>query len=233
MLHLKMHPALPQTRASKPRARLTEEEVIQIFNAKVDSPPSATLATIYHVSEKTVRDIWKGRTWSRETSHLDPSRTLQHKQPGRPKGSLDSQPRKKRGSRIAPCVLSSPLMGTTPASHVPDKLVRREMDEGRTFDQSQIYLESDVLKTKHLQFSPQGYDEVYPEQCSEQSSGSSAWHRSDPSLSYNTTSFKRPSAQPHASLDDQLHCWDAFWRITRCADPFRGDWTPKPFQYDD
>jgi hypothetical protein len=84
-------------RASKPRARLTEDEVIQIFKLRLDSPrPASTkLATLYHVSEKTVRDIWKGRTWSRETWHLDTSRTLQVKQTGRPKGCRDRQPRKK------------------------------------------------------------------------------------------------------------------------------------------
>ncbi len=52
------------------------------------------------VSEKTVRDIWTGRTWSRETWHLDTSRNLQLKQLGRPKGCRDSQPRKQRGSGL-------------------------------------------------------------------------------------------------------------------------------------
>ena len=87
--------------ASKPRARLTEDQVVQIFKYKLDSPQlsSSALATHYCVGEKTVRDIWTGRTWSRQTWHLDTSRTLQLKQPGRPKGSKDAQPRKKRLKR--------------------------------------------------------------------------------------------------------------------------------------
>jgi hypothetical protein len=93
---------LSTSNAAKPRARLNECQVVQIFRSKVDLPrkSSAELASLYHVSEKTIRDIWTGRTWSKETWHLDKSRTIQLKQPGRPKGCKDSQPRKKRVSGV-------------------------------------------------------------------------------------------------------------------------------------
>ena len=86
----------PPTMA-KPRARLSEAQVILIFQAKDSSPTTATdIAKVYGVSEKAIRDIWKGRTWSRETWHLDTSRPLPLKLTGRPKGSRDQRPRTKR-----------------------------------------------------------------------------------------------------------------------------------------
>ena len=42
----------------------------------------------YQVSEKTVRDIWKGRTWLRDTFHLNSGRAALsdrlQRRPGRP-----------------------------------------------------------------------------------------------------------------------------------------------------
>ena len=35
-----------------------------------------SVARSYGVSEKAVRDIWKGRTWLRETTRIDPGRPL-------------------------------------------------------------------------------------------------------------------------------------------------------------
>ena len=78
------------------RCRLTEDEAIGIFQCK-GGPSSATkTARAYAVSEKTVRDIWTGRTWAKETSRLDASRTIKVTQMGRPKGRRDSHPRKSR-----------------------------------------------------------------------------------------------------------------------------------------
>ena len=78
-----------------PRAKLTEIDAVNIFGMK-SSISAIILSNAYGVSEKAVRDIWIGRTWRKETWHLDPSRALQIKRLGRPKGSKDSQPRKKR-----------------------------------------------------------------------------------------------------------------------------------------
>ena len=57
---------------------------------------AAKLSVIYGVSEKAVRDIWTGRTWAKETWHLDMSRPITKKHAGRPKGSKDKIPRRRR-----------------------------------------------------------------------------------------------------------------------------------------
>ena len=88
---------------AKPRAILTEEQAVAIFMLKPStSDPSSKksshdVARTFHVSEKTVRDIWRGRTWHAETKHLDPSRPARNSAPpGRPLGKKDKAPR--RGS---------------------------------------------------------------------------------------------------------------------------------------
>jgi hypothetical protein len=52
--------------------------------------PANLLARQYAINEKTIRDIWEGRTWHQETLALDPSREGKPRQlraPGRPRGS--------------------------------------------------------------------------------------------------------------------------------------------------
>ena len=80
----------------KPRARLTEHDVLSIFRCKYSSATATKLAIVYGVSEKAVRDIWTGRTWARETRHLVTSGGLPEQKLGRPKGSRDAKPRKSR-----------------------------------------------------------------------------------------------------------------------------------------
>ncbi len=61
----------------KSRAILTKHQAIEIFKLRrgASAPgenrrSSATeVARCYKVSEKAIRDIWKGRTWARQTSH--------------------------------------------------------------------------------------------------------------------------------------------------------------------
>ena len=84
----------------KPRARLTEDRVLEIFKLKDSSKSASLLGALHGVSEKTVRDIWTGRTWSMETQHLDTSRPIVIKIAGRPKGSMDSKPRKQKGQSV-------------------------------------------------------------------------------------------------------------------------------------
>ena len=84
---------------TRSRAKLTESDVINIF-ARRRSFPAFFIASEYGVSEKAVRDIWSGRTWSKETWHLEPSRVMRFKRIGRPKGSKDLQPRKKRSNLL-------------------------------------------------------------------------------------------------------------------------------------
>ena len=80
----------------KPHARLTQDQAVAIFRVRGWAPSAAKIAACFDISEKAVRDIWTARTWSRETNHLEPTRPVELKQIGRPKGCRDSKPRKKR-----------------------------------------------------------------------------------------------------------------------------------------
>ena len=90
---------------AKPRAILDREKAIEIFKLKKTCEigrgklSSVAVAREYGVGEKTVRDIWRGRTWRQETCHLDPSRPLHAAgPPGRPLGRKDTAPRKRPAS---------------------------------------------------------------------------------------------------------------------------------------
>jgi hypothetical protein len=89
------------TKIAKPRAVLTSEQAVAIFKLK-PSGSNAKLCTrsnmvakTYNIGEKTVRDIWCGRTWHEETQHLDPSRPHRKQAPpGRPLGRKDTVQRR-------------------------------------------------------------------------------------------------------------------------------------------
>ena len=86
---------------------LTSDEVIKIFTMKPfdlgrsswkdEGKGVSFIANLFGVSSKTIRDIWSGRTWYRETYHLDPYRSDATerllRRPGRPKGSKDRKQR--------------------------------------------------------------------------------------------------------------------------------------------
>ena len=83
---------------------ISPKKVHDIFRLKMQRPSSAkckssanSVAKIFGVSPKTVRDIWKGRTWYRTTHQLEPNRAdaaeRLTKHAGRPRGVKDSKPR--------------------------------------------------------------------------------------------------------------------------------------------
>jgi hypothetical protein len=80
----------------KPQARLTETEAIEIFKSRGPNQSASSVCRRFGVSEKTVRDIWKGRTWAKETWHLDTSRVIKNVKVGRPVGCRDTKPRNKK-----------------------------------------------------------------------------------------------------------------------------------------
>ena len=80
--------------AVKPRARLAVLDAVKIFKLRGSEIQATSVANMYGVSEKAIRDIWTARTWARETWHLEPSRDMVLKQAGRPKGRTDSKPRR-------------------------------------------------------------------------------------------------------------------------------------------
>ena len=77
---LDMHPANSHPRFH-PRAILTGEQAIEIYQYQRTRPmrfkfdatltgKASAVAEKYHISPKTVRDIWNRRTWTTETQHL-------------------------------------------------------------------------------------------------------------------------------------------------------------------
>ena len=90
---------LSSIQACKTRAILTVEQAVEIFSIKLSNQARnkgqnispCSVAREFGVSAKAVRDIWKGRTWLRETMHLDPARVVmvaRRRPPGRPRLNL-------------------------------------------------------------------------------------------------------------------------------------------------
>ena len=85
------------------RAILTEQQAIDIFRIQADSsvPAIVSHATLvakeYGINERTVRDIWKQRTWAHATCCIPQrSKTIVQTKRGRPTGSKDKRPRKQK-----------------------------------------------------------------------------------------------------------------------------------------
>jgi hypothetical protein len=55
----------------RPRSRLSEAQVVDIFLSKATKLSATKICVGFGVSEKAVRDIWTGRTWAKETMHLE------------------------------------------------------------------------------------------------------------------------------------------------------------------
>jgi hypothetical protein len=200
-----MHPAnhISIPPVSKPRARLSEHQVITIFQAKTTTWTATELASVYGVSEKAVRDIWTGRTWSNETWHLDTSRPLQVKTVGRPRGCKDRRPRKKRASNHDPLSMSRAL---------PSVLCRPQTEWDGVAEGS--FTQDTVLMSLNQQAS-RGALLTQSAASSECFQESEAWNRSTAMLTL-----------CYASVDEQLHEWDRFWRGSSSTDPFCGDYAP-------
>ena len=187
-------------RAFKPRAKLSETQVIMIFQAKACSSSASVVAAVYGVSEKAVRDIWTGRTWSRETHHLDASRQLHPRKTGRPIGSRDRHPRKR--NPISPDEQST-SRGSSAQVHL-------QSSSGDAFEQ-------DTLQTPLNQLQA-GWcvSDSATESVSGRLEDPSAW----PCFSGQTAAWQASPEIRYSTVDDQLHEWDDFWSSTTCEDPF-------------
>ena len=187
---------------AKPRARLSENQVLAIFQARI-SASATRVAAIYGVNEKTVRDIWTGRTWAKETWHLDTSRPFQLKVTGRPKGCRDRKPRKSRfNGRLEQSALTGSI---AQASYSPCITMHSALEfEHNTFRMP-------------LNQHPKSAD--------------SAACFKDPVSGHGSraTACWTSSSIPHASVDEQLHKWNEFYRArtSGSADPFCFDWKPR------
>ena len=135
----------PQNEVSKSRAKLTEYDALNIYHCKGRIISASAKSKLYGVSEKAVRDIWTGRTWSRKTWHLDESRPFPAKKMGRPFGRKDAQPRKPRSLRTIPESQTScdKPVHISPESQSPDmeslfSLVMNERPEARKMDTEEV-----------------------------------------------------------------------------------------------
>ena len=98
----------PEYRCPKPQAVLTKDKVIEIFKISLkgsvtEKPNASLVAREYGVHEKTIRDIWTGRTWHDETQPLAIDREpRQRAKTGRPLGCKDSVPRRRKANHLMP-----------------------------------------------------------------------------------------------------------------------------------
>ena len=115
----------------KPQARLSQTQVVAIFQYRASNQSSTKVANSYGVNEKTVRDIWTGRTWAKETWHLDPSRRVEVKTMGRPIGCRDTMPRKQKG-----CKPLSERASTPAAAAVEHRVLKKTAYQVRIMIQS-------------------------------------------------------------------------------------------------
>ena len=186
------------------RAKLSSAQAIQIFQIRRTLPtePAAKVANVFGVNEKTVRDIWKGRTWIKETWHLDTSRLVVQKNIGRPKGARDSKPRMpKTEVQTKESVLSYPYTEIQSSRNEWLEVIERCTN----FDSSSVHFSSQENQQDVACFLP-------------------SW------IPTSCVQSKLPNQGASArSVDQQLHDWDqTLWLDLESADPFRNDWhTPQ------
>jgi hypothetical protein len=186
----------------KPRARLTQDQAVDVFTMRNSSSSAVIIANRYGVSEKAIRDIWKGRTWSMETGHLDTSRTVVLKKTGRPRGSTDQKPRKKR------------FAAKMPTSHRRSNIPKAVMASGADLlqeDRPNIILmfgkSYKCKKISHVNLAQKDIEGFL-----------SSDYRQEP----NTSTVG-------AQVDAQLFSWtETLWISSQNPDPFRDDWAPMP-----
>ena len=143
------------TRLLKPRAVLNEQQAVEIFHVKLAAscPSAVRIAALFGISEKAVRDIWKGRTWSRETHHLDPARPMQIKKAcGRPRGAKDSRPRN-MSRRWVSGVLSTPSIQACRLSATGI----RSIDASQTNEPSQGFQDNHTSHRRNVAFDSVDY----------------------------------------------------------------------------
>ena len=100
------------------RCILSSEQVLDIFRFRMQrsgaekcKTSASAVAKTFGISPKTVRDIWKGRTWYRTTHQLEPNRAdapkRLNKHAGRPRGVKDSKPRVRK---VTPSEIDTAIM---------------------------------------------------------------------------------------------------------------------------
>ena len=216
--------------SSKLRARLTKAQVIIIFQSKNRAPSAAQLAKCYGVTDKAIRDIWTGRTWCKETRHLDTARPVKVKKVGRPKGCRDKMPRKKRAATIyCDSLLASDsateafigsvvdIISTTPA-----------FTEGFTLNV--VPVQDERNNTSAM---AQIRNSVFPKDLDPCLTLGSSNEVTRHGFGREGAARQVSSADHRTSIDALLHEWGhALWVYQGETDPFRHDWKPKRCECD-
>ena len=189
--------------AVKPRARLAVLDAVEIFKLRESEIQATSVANMYGMSEKAIRDIWTARTWARETWHLEPSRDMVLKQAGRPKGSADSKPRRTK-ARVN-------HRRTQNIVNRPSK--RQPVDNNHQLSENAYFALADsfaVADAAQSQF-----------RCAVQPSraGDARYDVNAPAP--NPGGVKAPALP---SLDEQLGAWDLGACSPESWDPFERDW---------
>ena len=186
----------------RPRAVLSKSEVIDIFQHKLAHQSATKVARIYGVNEKTIRDIWTGRTWAAETWHLDMSRPLKVKPSGRPLGSRDSKPRKQR--KASEGNQNSNTSGGNSEANIPHN------------SRGDLCLVSEQFSTcSNCQNSPETAFALTPTHIWSYDPGCDDYRGNDDYTSDHS-----------CSLDEQLLEWEYGYGSGILSDPFEADWSP-------
>ena len=178
-----------------------------IFTIRGSGLSATKVADSYSVSEKAIRDIWTGRTWSTETHHLGTARTVVQKQVGRPKGCRDQKPRKKR------VVNSAHLMTNL---EFPN-FVAAQCDDARN---------SAGSSQAELEMRSSWFETTYPsKQVSHSKCVQTCAEEHVPHLSVDTC--QETLSFCFERLDEQLYTWnESLWINSENPDPFSDDWAP-------
>jgi hypothetical protein len=97
------------------RAKLTNSEAVSIFRLRETAASATSVGRLYGVSEKAIRDIWKGRTWASETSNVDTAQRIKIK----PKVQRDENRRKNSHVQQKSAVVQEEICADTQNQHQP------------------------------------------------------------------------------------------------------------------
>ena len=186
-------------RPRKNRAILTEQQAIEIFGFRSTISMSMMVSSAsfvakrYGVNERTIRDIWKQRTWTHATCLLaEGAGPMAKRKMGRPVGSKDTCPRKQR------LAAGTSFFYDSPTQSVPSKCDSKISFDGLTRPRPEYYeRQSDPDQDQQVSASRR-------QRCSflllpAESSDEQAFLRDRPRI--------ENERQEEASIDDQLHAW--------------------------
>ena len=184
---------------SKRRTRLAAADVLMIFQAKTSCTPATAVGRAFGVNEKTVRDIWAGRTWAKETWQLDPSRcaspaltcqkTCQNAKPTQQNRRINNQPQ-------------IPKSGGDSAHQYSSNFI------GRVIDCSEEDWKCFLI----------GTSSHFAEPCA----------AGETDIAAVFEDLSETSDHPLMTLDEQLYRWEGAYYDMRSSDPFKNDWKPPP-----